>query len=132
MAKANVQYADDNKLSDLNKARIELAWNWFEFHAKQRTSFYNYFLIITGILLNGYFISFQHNLFSFSIAVAVFGMINTFCFWSIDIRNRRLTSYAENIIEAIETEVLFRGLNNAKGSPLGLLSVDGSYGMREG
>src|SRR5450759_4327950 len=38
---------------ELLKTRSQLAWNWFEFHARQRMTMFNNFLIITGILVNG-------------------------------------------------------------------------------
>jgi len=47
---AENQYTDkggNSKNSDL----LDYAWKWFEYHAKQRISMFNYFLIVSGILV---------------------------------------------------------------------------------
>src|SRR4051812_49073283 len=38
---------------ELLKLRADYAWKWFDLHAKQRMTLFNYFLIVAGILANG-------------------------------------------------------------------------------
>lgn len=47
---------DENE-RELFKLRIDYAWKWFDLHAKQRMTLFNYFLIIAGILANGMLLS---------------------------------------------------------------------------
>jgi hypothetical protein len=42
---------------ELLKLRLDYAWKWFDLHAKQRMTLFNYFLIIAGIFANAIIIS---------------------------------------------------------------------------
>lgn len=44
---------------ELLKLRTDYAFKWFDLHAKQRMTLFNYFLIIAGILANGLLLSFK-------------------------------------------------------------------------
>jgi hypothetical protein len=44
---------------DLQKLRADYAWKWFDLHAKQRMTLFNYFLIIAGIFANAILLSFR-------------------------------------------------------------------------
>ena len=39
-------------IQNIEEVRFQYAWNWFEFHAKQRTTMFNYFLVSVGIFAN--------------------------------------------------------------------------------
>lgn len=43
------------------KARLGYAWNVWEFHGRQRMNMFNYFLVIVGILVNGYIAALKDN-----------------------------------------------------------------------
>jgi hypothetical protein len=39
---------------DKHKAELDYAWDWFKYHASQRLTAFNFFLIMVGFLLVGY------------------------------------------------------------------------------
>lgn len=119
---------------ELLKVRSQLAWNWFEFHARQRmTMFYN-FLIVTGILVNGYAVATKESFHSMAAFVSLFGSIQAVCFCVIDVRSRQLIRYGEDVLEKLERDVLFpdsfRSPGIQGGRVLGLLRCDEN--LREG
>src|SRR3954462_11298895 len=44
---------------ELLKLRADYAWKWFDLHAKQRMTLFNYFLIIAGIFANATLLTFK-------------------------------------------------------------------------
>ncbi len=94
--------------ADVNEQRFNYAWKWFSLHAEQRGNLFNYFLVITGILINGYVISLKDDLFILSMAICVLGIMVGVGFLVFDLRNRQLISYAEDILEKLEREYLFK------------------------
>ena len=119
---------------ELLKLRSQLAWNWFEFHSRQRISMFNYFLLITGILVNGYAAAVRDSLTGMSIGICVFGFVQAVCFLMIDIRSRNMIHYGENVLEKLERDVLFpdgfRGPGADGEKQLGLRRCDED--LREG
>lgn len=101
--------AQDDSITSLEllKLRVQLSWNWFEFHARQRmTMFYN-FLIITGILVNGYGIAAKEGFNGMAAAVSLLGLLQAVGFLMIDIRSRELIGYGEDALEKLERDFIF-------------------------
>ena len=46
-------------VAEFEKMRFELAWRHFDFHAKQRTQMFHFFIILTPFLFGGCFILFR-------------------------------------------------------------------------
>lgn len=92
---------------ELLKSRLQFAWNWFEFHARQRMSMFYNFLIITGILVNGYAVAHKDQLYWMSAAASFLGLFQAICFVVIDIRNREMIRYAEEVMQKLEVDALF-------------------------
>jgi hypothetical protein len=63
---ANVPQSPD---SDLYKTQFDYAWKWFDFHAKQRTSMFNFYIIVVGATLGAVA----------ALAKAAWAMPSTFC-----------------------------------------------------
>ena len=132
--------SEDNKkteeLQPIDQARLDIGWKWFDFHAKQRTTIFNFFLLITGIILNAYVLAIRECLYQIAIALSVFGILQAIVFFLFDIRNRQLTAHAENVIEMVERTHLFpedyRSPKINCGKQIGLLIVEKETGMREG
>lgn len=122
-------------ICSIDKARLGIAWKWFDFHAKQRTTFFNFFLVITGIILNAYVLAIKENFKEIAVALCVFGILQALAFISFDIRSRQLTRHAEDVIEMVERSTLFpnsyRNSEINSGKQLGLLIVERNIGMRE-
>jgi len=80
-------------MDDIDKARIDLAWKYFELHAKQRTTMFQFFSAMVPLVLGGYFYLFKDRPTFFApwmlLAVALVGLILSVGFWLIDKRNEQ-------------------------------------------
>lgn len=127
-------HAESIAAVELLKLRSQLAWNWFEFHSRQRISMFNYFLLITGILVNGYAAAVRDRLTGMSIGICAFGFVQALCFLMIDVRSRNMIHYGESVLEKLERDVLFpdgfRGPGAEGERQLGLRRCDED--LREG
>jgi hypothetical protein len=116
--------------------RLQYAWNWFDLHAKQRMSLFSFFLIITGIFINGYATALKDGWPLVAFGAAALGAVSAVAFIALDVRSRELTRLAEDVLEKLEWDFLFpETFTSAKvrrGAPLGLLAVESRTGMREG
>lgn len=92
-------------------ARHTYAWNYFDFHAKQRTTMFNFFLLFTGLFVNAYVTVFKENLYLLSTILALFGAVLTVIFVFLERRNEELVHIAENVLESLESDVLFSEYN---------------------
>ncbi len=90
---------------------FQYAWAHFDFHAKQRQSMFNYFLLIAAALLAtlGWLIGKadiavpQYAL----LVVAVIGAVIIFMFIFLDLRNRDLVHRGERVLKRIENREFF-------------------------
>ena len=90
--------------------RFDYAWNYFDFHAKQRTTIFNFFLIFIGFILNAYATIYAKADANppLLIGLAIFGIFATICFIVLDRRNEELVDIAEAILIALENDSLFK------------------------
>ena len=89
--------------------RLTYVWDWWKFHAKQRTDMFNYFLIITGILANAYATALKEHYVELLIGIATVGAMAAVGFLLLDIRNRFQLRKADEILRAIEPDLLTGG-----------------------
>ncbi|OHB77268.1 MAG: hypothetical protein A2Z25_14320 [Planctomycetes bacterium RBG_16_55_9] len=88
------------------KERIEYAWNYFQLHAGQRMSLFNFFVVISALLTGGLATSirndneFEHAIIRILLGVGL--MITSFVFWKLDQRVRYLIKHAENALKKME------------------------------
>ncbi len=110
---------------DLLKLRYDYAWNWFNYHANQRVSMFNYFLIITGILANAYVGILKEGLLEIAAGLGGLGLFTTIGFFFLDCRNKQLVGMGEDVLEKLEREEIFtenfRTTKNEKEIQLGFL-----------
>lgn len=83
-----------NNNDNLDEKKLELTWNWFEFHADQRLRAFYYFLLIMGALSWGYLQCFQgcqqvQNLVPF---ISILGIFVSWAFLFTEIRNVELVN----------------------------------------
>jgi len=109
---------------ELLKTRLQIAWNWFEFHARQRMSMFYNFLIITGILVNGYALAHKDQIYWMAGAASFLGLFQAVCFVVIDIRNREMIRFAEEALQKLEVDFLFPDGFNLGEFQLGLRRRD--------
>lgn len=108
---------DNNANSNIDEKALNYAWNWFEYHAKQRFTAFNYFLVLVGVVVVGYIkcvelagksfssmdqVGMSKIWWSLASAIGLIGMIISIAFWFLDIRNEELINCARNALESIE------------------------------
>lgn len=112
------------ELDTLN-AKLNYAWNVWEFHGRQRMSMFNYFLVITGILVSGYVAARSkdgpHEIVP---AICLLGFVQCFVFIMIDWRNRTILYFADGLLREAE-EQLF---NNERKGPMSQRAAKESQG----
>lgn len=96
------KYCKPNCVSE--KEILNLAWNYFQQHAQQRLSFFNFFVVFSVLMTTGLISTFQEKYDVHSIGIAVGMMLSliSYVFWKIDDRNKYLTKKGENAIKQIE------------------------------
>ena len=112
-----------SQAENLTQVRLTYVWDWWKFHAKQRTDMFNYFLIVTGILANAYvsLLKDQGGQPALAIGLGILGALASAGFWLLDVRNRRQLERATLILRRIESDQL-----GDQDGPLGLADIGGS------
>jgi len=93
-------------------ARFEYAWRYFNFHATQRTTMFNFFIVFSGFLINACFSLLQNNHHILLLLASTLGTAITLFFVFLERRNEELVHVAEEILRALEKEVLFKDLES--------------------
>jgi hypothetical protein len=94
----------------LINARFEYAWRFFDFHAKQRTTMFSFFVVFSGFLINAFALLLQKNEHSALFFVALFGAAITVSFIFLERRNEELVHIAEDVLLALERKILFKDI----------------------
>ena len=122
----------------LLERRLDYAWKYFDSAAQKRMQFFNFFVILCGILANGFVIAVAQNRYWQAAAVCLFGVICSLTFMIMDHRMLVFVTRALSVLETIERESLFPDGYNAigpagkGGSQLGLARIEpdgASHGM---
>jgi hypothetical protein len=95
-------------MSTLDKqaeVRFNYVWDWWKFHAGQRTQMFNYFVVITTLLLNVYAAALK-GYFEFAVVIAAFGALISLGFFVLDIRNRYQLEKADGNLQHFENDYL--------------------------
>jgi hypothetical protein len=91
---------------ELVKARLSYAWNVWEFHGRQRMNMFSYFLVITGILVNGYINAVKESsLHRIVPVICLLGFVQCVVFLMIDWRNRTMLYFADGLLKESEKEL---------------------------
>jgi hypothetical protein len=93
----------------LYEARFEYAWKYFDFHATQRTTMFNFFVLFSGFVIDACIRLFQSQNWLTLLSVSALGTVVTLFFVFLDRRNEELVHVAEDILRALEKDVLFKG-----------------------
>ena len=84
---------------------LEHAWSYFELHANQRMTVFNFFLVLAGLVAAGLATAVQGNP-RFAVLEIVLGLLLglvSFIFWKLDQRASFLIKLAEEAIAELET-----------------------------
>ena len=95
-----------NENNITNKEWLDIAWKYFQQHAQQRISYFNFFVVFSTILTTGLVATFQKGfgLPYLGIAIGVIQAFLSVMFWKIDQRNKFLTKHAEEFVKSFESK----------------------------
>jgi hypothetical protein len=85
----------------------QYAWDWFSYHAEQRTSMFNYFLAAAALLVAGFASAVSSRAWPLALAIAFVGLAVSSCFIKLDKRNEELVGLGKDGLLGVEA-VLFR------------------------
>lgn len=92
------------------------AWCYFALHADQRIRLFNYFLVITGLILSAFTALRESTNSSKIVSILPFLLIPaSFVFWRLEERTRTLVKNAEDALRFLDEQ--FSQPNNPDGSP---------------
>jgi hypothetical protein len=86
------------KLSDAFKFASEVALKWFEIHAEQRLKLFNFFLILAGICIAGFFTALEKESPVAASVVAALLAVVSVCFKWLDQRTSQLVKLGEDFL----------------------------------
>jgi hypothetical protein len=92
----------------LYKARFDYAWSYFEFHAKQRTTMFNFFILFAGVVINACMGLLQKEKWLALLLVSFPAVVIVGIFVFLDRRNEELVRVGEDVLQVLEKEVLFK------------------------
>jgi hypothetical protein len=99
----------ENKPDKLLSLRFEYAWRYFNFHASQRTTMFNFFLVFSaffiGVYVNSGLTHGEPGILT--LMMPIVGILITIMFLFLDRRNEELVHIAEDVLKKLE-EDLFR------------------------
>lgn len=87
--------------------RFDYAWKWFDHHAKQRITVFNYSILFFGILANAYGLLIRENEYVPALVIGLSGLVIGFIFKLLDYRNEKLVHVGEDILRQLEKDLLF-------------------------
>ena len=123
----------ETEVDNLTKMQFDYAWKWFDLHSKQRTSVFNYYMLIIGIFASAFVTAYKEDYTHIVHVIGVLGALTSVAFIFFDWRNRDLVTYAEDILEKLERDHIYpEGFKGDRGNQLGFLLVERRTGMREG
>jgi hypothetical protein len=105
--------ADGRAIVEFEKLRLELAWRHFEFHARQRTTMFHFYILLLPFLIGGFFYILKQasvpsaNVTAAATLVAFIGAVLSLVFWAFDVRNRQLYRVSQENIKLLESNFLY-------------------------
>lgn len=95
---------------EFEKMRFELSWRYFDFHARQRTQLFHFFVILSPFIFGGcfYLIKERGSIGTLpGIVAPCAGALLVIVFFGLDRRNRQMIDVAERALMLLEEHVLF-------------------------
>jgi hypothetical protein len=133
---AATQRAEEKAKAELEllKLRYDFAWKHFDFHAKQRTTMFQYFVTIMPLIVGAYFYFFRDKpitLVAYALSgIAALGFLLSLAFWMFDVRNRHLYGISEENLRLLEQNYLYK---EPLGSFRGIITTEREkYGSKRG
>lgn len=89
-------------------ARLNYAWGWFQYHASQRLTAFNFFLVLVGLLFVTFAQAINHGWSGVGVAIGVLGSLVSVGFWALDVRNEELILSGHKALQTLEDEAGLR------------------------
>lgn len=86
----------------MTRIEFDYAWGWFQYHAAQRLTSFNFFLIITGLLLVAFAQAIDHDWTGFGFGIGLLGTIVAAGFLALDVRNEELVNRGRHALGEVE------------------------------
>jgi hypothetical protein len=86
------------------KDLLDISWKYFQQHAQQRISYFNFFVVFSALVTSGLISTFQEKFEAHYVGLflGICQMVISCIFWKIDTRNKFLTKHSESVIRRIE------------------------------
>lgn len=96
-----------NNPEDVNTVEKDFgdyAWKYFEFHANQRLTTFNFYIAVSGLVTTGLVASFHRDIEVpyLGIVLGLLLIAFSYIFWKLDARNRELVHYGEEALMVFE------------------------------
>jgi hypothetical protein len=102
---------------DAEQAAMSHAWDYFAFHAQQRQTVFNFFLILVGASIAAYAGTLgKSEAAYFHLMIGFLVSVSSILFWRLDKRNARLVKLAEEPLKRFE-------LRLATGTGIGSIGI---------
>src|SRR5690348_9794644 len=95
---------DSDSEKDEQREGLAHAWDWFAFHAKQRTENLNFFLVASAFLLSAYGYAIEKRP-EVSFLLGIVGMLICVVFFGLERRNRQLVKAGEDALRPLEASL---------------------------
>lgn len=83
------------------------AWDYFHYHAGQRLTTFNFYIIICSLVITGYITAIKDaKTVPFGIVVGLLLPLVSFVFWQLDRRNKEMIKNAEEALKSIEKNTI--------------------------
>lgn len=94
---------EKSAFDDAEQAAMSHAWDYFAFHAQQRQTVFNYFLILVAASIAAYAGTLgKSEAAYFHLMIGFLISISSLLFWRLDKRNARLVKLAEDPLKKLE------------------------------
>jgi len=87
-------------------------WNYFQVHASQRLTTFNFYILISTVIATGFLIVIR-GMPILALILSIILILLSFIFWKLDIRNRQLIRNAEEGLKYLESKDRINDKTNA-------------------
>ena len=100
------QETEQRQADSLTEMKFEYAWRYFSFHARQRVTMFNFFLVGSGVLGNAYALLARAQMDWEAGVVAIIGILVSLISIGLDVRNNQLVDLGEEALKRVERDHL--------------------------
>ena len=91
-----------------------MAWDYFQMHSTQRLTTFNFYIVISSVIVTALFSTFQkdYRVPYLGILLGLLLSFFSFIFWKVDTRNKQLIKGAEDALKFFESTAELEDNNN--------------------